>query len=247
MSTYTSYRYEYTCDECKKEVSNTLSHHSCSNCSINLCNDCYMRRNSHICAWCFHKIPNKLLWKRKFTWFAMFVAPILLFLIPSPLPAFFLFDDIEGLSGISLLITFLIAGLYLIIFGYMQFNNKKQILKAISSDSNDDKDDIDKSDLNKEEEDFKPLSYSEKLKKVSDLFDMSKSVRIDTVTKLLDMNKEKLIEFLIENQEELGEIKVEEEFIKIITTSDLNEFTNLLDEQFETWEHREETKQGKKT
>lgn len=89
------------------------------------------------------------------------------------------------------------------------------------------------------------LDLKQKLEKLSSLFGMSKSLNVDIVASLMGMNKVEIIDFLMENREILGDIKIKDNFINISSSEDVNEFIGQLDKQFKSWEKREKSKYGK--
>ncbi|MHA1730160.1 MAG: CPBP family intramembrane glutamic endopeptidase [Promethearchaeota archaeon] len=84
-----------------------------------------------------------------------------------------------------------------------------------------------------------------RLRKLSDLLSMSESIKIDDVTSFLNINRKDLFNFLVDNRLKLKHIKISGEFLDISSEDGREEFINLLDKQFESWQQREEIKEGK--
>ncbi|MHA1728670.1 MAG: leucine-rich repeat domain-containing protein [Promethearchaeota archaeon] len=84
------------------------------------------------------------------------------------------------------------------------------------------------------------------LNKLQHLFEISERVKISDVVKLIDTTREGLLDFLVTNYETLGGMKIDGDFLKVSSTEDVNKFMNLLDQQFDSWESKEKTKEGKK-
>ncbi|MCP4760299.1 MAG: hypothetical protein GY870_00865 [archaeon] len=87
---------------------------------------------------------------------------------------------------------------------------------------------------------------AEKIKKLSNLFLMSKNVRIESVAKMLGLTHVELLTFLIENRTTLKGLVIDGDYITMAETSDVNEFVGFLDKQFESWQNKEKTADGKK-
>ena len=82
-------KYEYDCPQCKKSVETYSEPKKCKKCSIELCDSCY-EKDHHICAWCYDKVDDEILWKKKITKYLMLIVPLLIFLLPAPIPVFIL-------------------------------------------------------------------------------------------------------------------------------------------------------------
>jgi MFS family permease len=85
----------------------------------------------------------------------------------------------------------------------------------------------------------------ESLKKLSILLQMTDSIKIDYIAKLLNVKNERLIDFLNDNRDELGGFVLEKNIITVKSQDDINKFINLLNEQFESWNYQEKSKNGK--
>lgn len=83
-----------------------------------------------------------------------------------------------------------------------------------------------------------------KLQRLHNLFDISERVKISDVTTLIDLTREGLLDFLVLNHDKLGGIKIDGDFLKV-SLSDVDNFMDLLDKQFESWSTKEKTKEGK--
>ena len=89
------------------------------------------------------------------------------------------------------------------------------------------------------------LTHKQIIEKLSSLFKISNRVRLEIVAKLMDMEQEELLNYFIENTDQLVGIKIDGDFIKVISEEDVGGFMDLLDKQFESWERKEKGKIGK--
>lgn len=89
------------------------------------------------------------------------------------------------------------------------------------------------------------LTHKQRIEKLSALFKISDRVRLEIVAKLMDMEQEELLNYFIENSDQLGGIKIDGDFIRVISEEDVGGFMDLLDKQFESWERKEKGKIGK--
>ena len=101
-------KFEFTCPQCKKDVSIYSEPKKCKKCSIELCESCY-KKNNHICIWCLDNVDDEILWKKKISKYLMLIVPLIIFLLPAPIPIFILL--IIAFSPSILLITFLLMGI----------------------------------------------------------------------------------------------------------------------------------------
>ena len=88
-------------------------------------------------------------------------------------------------------------------------------------------------------------SVSVQIETLSDLFKMSESVKIGDAAKLTGLNRVEFLNFLIDNRSSLTGLTIDGDVLTMNTEEDVNEFINLLDEQFETWKNKEKSKVGK--
>ena len=88
-------------------------------------------------------------------------------------------------------------------------------------------------------------SVSVQIETLSDLFKMSESVKIEDAAQLTGLNRVEFLNFLIDNRNSLTGLKIDGDFLTMNTKEDVNDFVNLLDEQFETWKNKEKSKVGK--
>ena len=107
MYDYTN-KYEFTCPQCKKDVTTSSYPNQCKKCSIELCDTCYEKKY-HICAWCLDEVDDDVLWKKKIAKYLILLVPIIVLLLPAPMPIFILL--ITSFTPSLLLITLLMMGI----------------------------------------------------------------------------------------------------------------------------------------
>lgn len=77
------------------------------------------------------------------------------------------------------------------------------------------------------------------------LFKISNNVKIDSIAELMNMKRGEFIEFIVENYEILGDIKIKDDNLIINSDEGVNKFIRSLDQLFESWGKKEKKKIGK--
>jgi hypothetical protein len=89
------------------------------------------------------------------------------------------------------------------------------------------------------------MNKTQKLEKLNSLFKMSSSIDIKDVMKMIGMTRGKLLDFFRDNSDSLTGIQIDGDFINISSSTDVNRFIDLLDQQFSDWGSKESLKYGK--
>jgi NHL repeat len=84
-----------------------------------------------------------------------------------------------------------------------------------------------------------------RFKKLFNLFKISSKVKLDDVQRILGMNREELLQSLMEWQNTLKGFKIDGDFLTLEDASSLGGLMGALDSQFDEWEEKEQTKEGK--
>ena len=88
-------------------------------------------------------------------------------------------------------------------------------------------------------------SVTIQIETLSKLFKSSDSVKIQEAAELIGLSRVEFLNFLIDNRSSLTGLTIDGDILSMNTEEDVNEFINLLDEQFETWKNKEKSKVGK--
>ncbi len=88
-------------------------------------------------------------------------------------------------------------------------------------------------------------SVTIQIETLSQLFKSSDSVKIEEAADLTGLNRVEFLNFLIDNRSSLKGLTIDGDVLTMNSEEDVNEFVNLLDEQFETWKNKEKSKTGK--
>jgi len=85
----------------------------------------------------------------------------------------------------------------------------------------------------------------QKVGKLYRLLSISNRIKIDDVTRVVDIDRTKLLDDLVEWSSMLSGFKIDGDDIVIESEDDLKAFIGKLDESFQTWDKKTETKDGK--
>jgi hypothetical protein len=122
--------YSYICDECGAPVK-SYNPLKCDYCRINLCAGCYSKRKYHACKWCYSRIPNYIIVRRKISWILLFVIPVLLVFTPVPKPAILMFFDGSDYTWWEPVFLFGVICLSIALFVILILIDKNKIKNAL--------------------------------------------------------------------------------------------------------------------
>jgi hypothetical protein len=81
--------------------------------------------------------------------------------------------------------------------------------------------------------------------KLLEIFKISNKVKLDDVQKILEMNREDLLNSLMEWEKDLKGFKIEGDYLIMKSPDNLKGLMGVIDEQFKSWEIKEQSKEGK--
>jgi hypothetical protein len=84
-----------------------------------------------------------------------------------------------------------------------------------------------------------------RFKKLFNLFKISSKVKLDDVQRILGMNREELLQSLMEWQNTLKGFKIDGDYLTLEDSGSLGGLMGVLDSQFDEWEEKEQSKEGK--
>ncbi len=87
------------------------------------------------------------------------------------------------------------------------------------------------------------------MKKLKNLFKISKRINLNDITKTLDIQRDQFMNMLLDNPEIMGNFHLEGDYLTLEDDTSVEEgldsFMSGLDAQFDDWENKEVTKDGK--
>lgn len=123
--------YKYTCPECEKSETKNEKPHSCIKCGIELCDECF-KKHHKLCIWCYDKISDEYLWKRKLSTYLMVIIPLIVFLLPAPVPIIILL--ILSYNVGLLLITLLFIGISISVCFILRIYYTRKMIETIQTE-----------------------------------------------------------------------------------------------------------------